>query len=97
VTNKEGKMVALSPNVSIFPYSLHQKANIKKKTLCLESTIESESQQNADIEEEETDKLLKKDHNDSVEEALRQRKGSQKKEGEFFSLKENFSSKLGIF
>jgi hypothetical protein len=38
---------------------------------------------NADAdEEEETDKLLKKDHNAAIEEAVRQqRKGSSKKEG----------------
>lgn len=51
----------------------------------LESNVETDAQQNADTEEEETDKLLKRDHNDVVEDAVKQRKGSNKKEGKFLA------------
>lgn len=45
---------------------------------------------NADAEEEEeTDKLLKKNHNEAVEEAVRQRKGSNKKEGKLLCIFRN--------
>lgn len=50
---------------------------------CLEENVEAETQQlNTETEEQETDKLLKKDHNESVEDNVRQRKGSNRKEGE---------------